>query len=126
MKYIISESQRKRLQEFYNDEEENNVLGNPSDDTLMVADFLLRYNLVDPRSLLVMDDEIQIFSFEGQKFPYFNDNYVAFYVSNNRGNIDIEVEFPRYENEELEGLDEVIHYINQIAENYSIFNWIIE
>lgn len=126
MKYIISESQRKRLQEFYNDEEENNVLGNPSDDTLMVADFLLRYNLVDPRSLLVMDDEIQIFSFEGQKLPYFNDNYVAFYVSNNRGNIDIEVEFPRYENEELEGLDEVIHYINQIAENYSIFNWIIE
>ena len=126
MKYIISESQHKRLREFYNDEEENNVLGNPSDDTLMVADFFLRYDLVDPRSLLITDDEIQVFGFEGQKFPYFNDNYVSFYVSNNRANIDIEVEFPRYENEELEGLDEVIHYINQIAENYSIFNWIID
>lgn len=126
MKYIISESQHKRLQEFYNEEEENNILGNPSDDTLMVADFLLRYGLVDPRSLLVMDDEIQVFGFEGQELPYFNDNYVSFHVSNNRGNIDIEVEFPRYENEELEGLDEVIHYINQIAENYSIFNWIMD
>jgi hypothetical protein len=55
MKYIISESQHKRLREFYNDEEENNVLGNPSDDTLMVADFFLRYDLVDPRSLLITD-----------------------------------------------------------------------
>ena len=126
MKYIISESQHERLQEFYNEEEENNILGNPSDDTLMVADFLLRYGLVDPRSLLIMDDEIQVFDFEGQKLTYFNDNYVSFHVSNNRGNIDIEVEFPRYENEELEGLDEVIHYINQIAENYSIFNWIMD
>lgn len=126
MKYIISESQHQRLREFYNEEEENNIMGDPSKDTLLVADFLLKYDLVDPRRILIMDDEIQIFGFEGQDFPYFNDNYVAFHVSNNRGNIDIEIEFPRYENEELEGLDEVIHYLNQIAENFSIFNWIMD
>ena len=126
MKYIISESQHQRLQEFYNEEEENNIMGDPSKDTLLVADFLLRYDLVDPRRMLIMDDEIQIYGFEGHEFPYFNDNHVSFHVSNNRGNIDIEIEFPRYEDEELEGLDEIIHYLNQIAENFSIFNWIMD
>lgn len=126
MKYIISESQHQRLQEFYYEEEENNIMGNPSKDTLLVADFLLRYDLVDPNNMFIFDDEIDIHGFEGHEFLYFNNNFVAFHVSNNRGNIDIEIELPKYENEELEGLDEIIPYLNQIAENYPIFNWIMD
>jgi hypothetical protein len=108
MKYIISESQHRRLQEYYDYDEENNIMGNPSEQTLMVADFLIRYDIVDPRSILIFDDEIQIFRFEGMDFKYFGDNYVALHVSSNRGNIDIDIEFPRYEDEELEGIDQVI------------------
>jgi hypothetical protein len=59
-------------------------------------------------------------------FEYFGDNYVALHVSSNRGNIDIEIEFPRYEDEELEGIDEVIDYLKSISERYSVFNWIFE
>jgi hypothetical protein len=126
MKYIISESQHRRLQEYYDYDEENNIMGNPNEQTLMVADFLIRYDIVDPRSMLIFDDEIQIFRFEGMDFEYFGENYVALHVSSNRGNIDIEIEFPRYEGEELEGIDEVIYYLKSISERYSIFNWIFE
>jgi hypothetical protein len=126
MKYIISETQHRRLQEYYDYDEENNIMGNPSEPTLMVADFLIRYDIVDPRSMLIFDDEIQIFRFEGMDFKYFGDNYVALHVSSNRGNIDIEIEFPRYEDEELEGIDEVIDYLKSISERYSVFNWIFE
>jgi hypothetical protein len=126
MKYIISESQHRRLQEYYDYDEENNIMGNPSEQTLMVADFLIRYDIVDPRSILIFDDEIQIFRFEGMDFKYFGDNYVALHVSSNRGNIDIDIEFPRYEDEELEGIDQVIDYLKTIAESYSIFNWNFE
>jgi hypothetical protein len=126
MKYIISESQHRRLQEYYDYEEENNIMGNPGEQTLMVADFLIRYDIVDPRSILIFDDEIQIFRFEGMDFKYFGDNYVALHVSSNRGNIDIDIEFPRYEDEELEGIDQVIDYLKTISESYSIFNWNFE
>jgi len=126
MKYIISETQHRRLQEYFDYDEENNVMGNPSESTLMVADFLLRYDIVNPSSMLIFDDEIQIFRFEGQDFQYFGENYVALHVSSNRGNIDIDIEFPRYEGEELEGIDEIIDYLTSLSERYSIFNWNLE
>ena len=40
MKLIITESQYRTIHEQFNSADENNIVGNPSENTLMFADFL--------------------------------------------------------------------------------------
>ena len=73
MKYIISESQYKRFNE--NIDIETNIIGQPSDEVLIVADFLNRYDIVEPGKMLIEDQAIQIFGFEGKEFQFFDDEW---------------------------------------------------
>lgn len=127
MKYIISESQYSRLKEQFNPEDENNILGNPSDNTLMVADFLLRQDLVDINRLLVMDDVIQIFGFKNSNLDYFKDNSIKFTVHTIKGDIHINVERDDEDfSEEGEQRDEVFRYITELAGDFPFITWYIE
>jgi len=127
MKYIISESQYSRLKEQFDTEDENNIMGNPSDNTLMVADFLLKQNLVDINRLLVMDDVIQIFGLTNPNFEYFNDNSIKFNVHTINGDIHINVERDDEDfSEEGEQRDEVFRYIVDLSEDFPFITWYIE
>ena len=68
MKYIISESQYKRFNE--NVDIESNIIGEPTEEVLTVADFLNRYDIVEPGRMLIEDQAIQIFGFEEKEFSF--------------------------------------------------------
>ncbi len=91
MKYIISESQYKRFNE--NVDIESNIIGEPTDEVLTVADFLNRYDIVEPGRMLIEDQAIQIFGFEGKDFQFFNDEFLIFIVYPSKGDIWINVEW---------------------------------
>jgi hypothetical protein len=127
MKYIITESQYIKLKEdIFNSDDENNIIGNPSELTLMLADFLLRQDLVDIRRMLISDDEIEIFGFGEPILEYFMDNSISFQVIgaerdvhvNVVANDDIEGEYPERE--------EAFNFIRNLAEDFSFVNWYIE
>jgi hypothetical protein len=127
MKYIITESQYIKLKEdIFNSDDENNIIGNPSELTLMLADFLLRQDLVDIRRMLISDDEIEIFGFGEPILEYFMDNSISFQVIgaerdvhvNVVANDDIEGEYPERE--------EAFNFIRNLAEEFSFVNWYIE
>ena len=61
-KYIISESQFNRLQEQFN-EDDNFIVGNPNEETLLITDFLVKYDIVDPSNMNVFDDYIEVYNF---------------------------------------------------------------
>ncbi len=127
MKYIITESQYIKLKEdIFNSDDENNIIGNPSELTLMLADFLLRQDLVDIGRMLITDDEIEIFGFGEPILEYFMDNSISFQVIgaerdvhvNVVANDDIEGEYPERE--------EAFNFIRNLAEDFSFVNWYIE
>jgi hypothetical protein len=127
MKYIITESQYIKLKEdIFNSDDENNIIGNPSELTLMLADFLLRQDLVDIRRMLISDDEIEIFGFGEPILEYFMNNSISFQVIgaerdvhvNVVANDDIEGEYPERE--------EAFNLIRNLAEDFSFVNWYIE
>ena len=127
MKLIITESQYKKLHEQYNSEDENNIIGNPSENTLMIADFLLKQNLVDPRRMLISDDEIEIFGFEQGPFDYFNDNSMSMEI--HTLNDDVYVNIQGIDNDDEtddEPRTQVYHYLAEVLSNFPFVNWYIE
>ena len=127
MKLIITESQYKKLHEQYNSEDENNIIGNPSENTLMIADFLLKQNLVDPRRMLISDDEIEIFGFEQGPFDYFNDNSMSMEI--HTLNDDVHVNIQGIDNDDEtddEPRTQVYHYLAEVLSNFPFVNWYIE
>lgn len=127
MKLIITESQYKKLHEQYNAEDENNIIGNPSENTLMIADFLLKQNLVDPRRMLISDDEIEIFGFEQGPFDYFNDNSMSMEI--HTLNDDVHVNIQGIDNDDEtddEPRTQVYHYLAEVLSNFPFVNWYIE
>jgi hypothetical protein len=128
MKYVITESQYKKLSEQFDFEEEDNIVGNPSENTLMIADFLLTQNLVDIRRMLILDDVIEIYGFENGPMEYFQDNKITFNVITRNGDVHINVEGDSEDNYEKDAKDrfEVYNYIMELAKNFQFVNWYIE
>lgn len=127
MKYLITESQFKKLQEFFNPEDENNIVGNPSENTLMIADFLLKQNIVEIQRMLILDDEIEIYGFLNHPLDYFTDNSVGFNVHTIDGDVHVNVVGKDDDNEGDDELrDQVYLYIRELAEQYPFINWYIE
>ena len=128
MKYVITESQYKKLSEQFDFEEEDNIVGNPSENTLMIADFLLTQNLVDIRRMLILDDVIEIYGFENGPMEYFQNKKIKFNVRTRNGDVHINVEGDEEDNYEEDAKDrfEVFNYIMELAENYQFVNWYIE
>lgn len=127
MKYIISESQLARLKEdIFNVEDERNIMGNPSENTLMLADFLIRQELVDIRRMLIDNDEIEIFGFEEPFLEYFMDNSLSFHVYGAPNDIHVNVVANDNDEEDSPERDQMFNFIRQLAENFSFVNWYIE
>lgn len=127
MKYIISESQLARLKEdIFNVEDERNIMGNPSENTLMLADFLLRQDLVDVNRMLIDNDEIEIFGFQEPLLEFFMDNSMSFHVFGAEG--DVHVNVVANDNDENVSPErvEAYEFIKQLAENFSFVNWYID
>lgn len=127
MKYLVTESQFKKLQEFFNPEDENNIVGDPSENTLMIADFLLKQNIVEIQRMLILDDEIEIYGFLNHPLDYFSDNSVGFNVHTIDGDVHVNVVGKDDDNEGDDELrDQVYLYIRELAEQYPFINWYIE
>ena len=125
-KYIISESQYTRLKEQL-DDNDNFIEGDPNEETLLITDFLLRYDIVDPSNINVFDDSIEIYGFENVELPYFNNNMIKLNVYPSQGDIWINVESSDNEDEEdMEMKSQVFEYIKHLAEKYSIFHWALD
>jgi hypothetical protein len=125
-KYIISESQYNRLKEQL-DDNDNFIEGDPNEETLLITDFLLRYDIVDPSNINVFDDSIEIYGFENVELPYFNNNMIKLNVYPSQGDIWINVETSDNEDEEdMEMKSQVFEYIKHLAEKYSIFHWALD
>ena len=124
MKYIISESQYKRFNE--NIDIESNIIGQPTEEVLTVADFLNRYDIVEPGRMLIEDQAIQVFGFEGKDFKFFDDEFLIFIVYPSKGDIWINVEWAEDDTIDPEQLSEVLDYVKELSGNYSIFYWAIE
>ncbi len=125
-KYIISESQYTRLKEQL-DDNDNFIEGDPNEETLLITDFLLRYDIVDPSNINVFDDSIEIYGFENVELPYFNNNMIKLNVYPSQGDIWINVESSDNEDEEdIEMKSQVFEYIKHLAEKYSIFHWALD
>ena len=125
-KYIISESQYNRLKEQL-DDNDNFIEGDPNEETLLITDFLLRYDIVDPSNINVFDDSIEIYGFENVELPYFNNNMIKLNVYPSQGDIWINVETSDNEDEEdMEMKSQVFEYIKHLAEKYSIFHWSLD
>jgi hypothetical protein len=127
MKYIITESQYIKLKEdIFNSDDENNIIGDPSELTLMLADFLLRQDLVDIGRMLITDDEIEIFGFGEPILEYFMDNSISFQVIGAERDIHVNV----VANDDIEGeypeREEAFNFIRNLAEDFSFVNWYIE
>lgn len=128
MKIILTETQYRKLSEMFDQEEERNVFGNPSENTLMVADLLLRQGLVDPGSMLVMDDKIQIFKIENQNFDYLKNNSIFLDVYTIGGDVNVNVQGDDEDDymEDAEDRYEVFRFFAYLAENLPFLNWHIE
>ncbi len=127
MKYLVTESQFKKLQEFFNPEDENNIVGNPSENTLMIADFLLKQNIVEIQRMLILDDEIEIYGFLNHPLDYFSDNSVGFNVHTIDGDVHVNVVGKDDDNEGDDELrDQVYLYVQELAKQYPFINWYIE
>jgi hypothetical protein len=125
MKYIISESQYKLIREEFNFDEDNPFMEEPSKEVLLVVDFLDRFNLVEPGRILVHRDSIDIFGFEDEYLPYFDDNQLTLTVYPSKGDIWINVE-NESDGSESDDLNQVHDYIKNLSEKYSIFYWAID
>ena len=125
MKYIISESQYKLIREEFNFDEDNPFMEEPSKEVLLVVDFLDRFNLVEPGRILVHRDSIDIFGFEDEYLPYFDDNQLTLTVYPSKGDIWINVE-NESDGSESDDLNQVHDYIKNLSEKYSIYNWAID
>lgn len=125
-KYIISESQLNRLREQF-DEKDTFITGDPNEETLLVTDFLLKYDIVDPNNINVFNDTIEIYGFEGINFPYFQNNLIKLQIFPSQGNIWINVETDDNEDEfDIKQRIEVYNFIRELNDKYSIFNWALE
>lgn len=128
MKYILTESQYARLKEdIFSSHDENNIVGNPSENTLMIADFLLRQNIVEVDRMLVLDNEIEIFGFIDKPFDYFLDNSLGFDVHTIDGDVHVNVQGKDNDDETDEvPRNEVYSYVREMANEYPFINWYIE
>lgn len=127
MKYIISESQYSRIkEEIFNTEDENNIMGNPSENTLVLADFLVRQGLVDIGRMLIDNDEIELFGFNEPILEYFLDNSMSFNVFGTDTDIHVNVVANDDNQDEYPARDEAFDFVKQLAENFPFVNWYIE
>ena len=127
MKYIISESQYSRIkEEIFNTEDENNIMGNPSENTLVLADFLVRQGLVDIGRMLIDNDEIELFGFNEPILEYFLDNSMSFNVFGTDTDIHVNVVANDDNQDEYPARDKAFDFVKQLAENFPFVNWYIE
>lgn len=127
MKYIISESQYSRIKEdIFNTEDENNIMGNPSENTLVLADFLVRQGLVDIGRMLIDNNEIELFGFNEPILEYFLDNSMSFMVFGTDTDIHVNVVANDDNQDEYPARDEAFDFVKQLAENFPFVNWYIE
>jgi hypothetical protein len=125
-KYIISESQLNRLREQF-DEKDTFITGEPNEETLFVTDFLLKYDIVDPGNINVFNNTIEIYGFEGIKFPYFENNMIKLEIFPSQGDIWINVETDDNDDEfDIKQRLEVYNFIRELNDKYSIFHWALE
>lgn len=125
-KYIITESQLSRIKEQF-DMKDSFITGEPNEETLLVTDFLLKYNVVDSDNLNVFDDNIEIYGFQGIDFPYFQNNMIKLEIFPSKGNIWINVETDDNDDDfDLKQRTEVYNFIRELNDKYSIFNWAFE
>lgn len=125
-KYIITESQLSRIKEQF-DMKDSFITGEPNEETLLVTDFLLKYNVVDSDNMNVFDDNIEIYGFQGIDFPYFQNNMVKLEIFPSKGNIWINVETDDNDDDfDLKQRTEVYNFIRELNDKYSIFNWAFE
>ena len=124
MKLIITESQYRTIHEQFNSADENNIVGDPSENTLMFADFLLKQDIVEIGRMLVLGDEIEIYGFQNRKFEYFLDNSMTFNVHTINGDVHVNVTANDNDDEgDDEMRDEVFLYIQELASQYPFVNW---
>lgn len=127
MKLIITESQYRTIEEQFNFADENNIVGDPSENTLMFADFLLKQDIVEIGRMLVLVDEIEVFGFLNRKFEYFLDNSVIFNVLTINGDVHVNVTGNDDDEEGNDKMrDEVFVYIQELASQYPFVNWYLE
>lgn len=127
MKLIITESQYRTIEEQFNFADENNIVGDPSENTLMFADFLLKQDIVEIGRMLVLVDEIEVFGFLNRKFEYFLDNSVIFNVLTINGDVHVNVTGNDDDEEGDDKMrDEVFVYIQELASQYPFVNWYLE
>lgn len=125
-KYIITESQLNRLNEKF-DEKDTFISGDPNEETLLVTDFLLKYDIVDPNNINVFNDTIEIYGFEGIEFPYFENNMIKLEIFPSKGDIWINVETDDNDDEfDIKQRLEVYNFIRELNDKYSIFHWALE
>lgn len=125
-KYIITESQLSRIKEQF-DMKDSFITGEPNEETLLVTDFLLKYNVVDSDNMNVFDDNIEIYGFQGIDFPYFQNNMIKLEIFPSKGNIWINVETDDNDDDfDLKQRTEVYNFIRELNDKYSIFNWAFE
>ena len=94
---------------------------------MLVTDFLLKYDIVDPNNINVFNDTIEIYGFEGINFPYFQNNLIKLQIFPSQGNIWINVETDDNEDEfDIKQRIEVYNFIREFNDKYSIFNWALE
>lgn len=93
----------------------------------MIADFLLKQNIVEIQRMLILDDEIEIYGFLNHPLDYFTDNSVGFNVHTIDGDVHVNVVGKDDDNEGDDELrDQVYLYIRELAEQYPFINWYIE
>lgn len=127
MKLIITESQFRTIHEQFNSADENNIVGDPSENTLMFADFLLRQNIVEIGRMLVLGDEIEVYGFEEKPFEYFLDNSMTFNVHTIDGDVHVNVTGNDNDEERDDEMkDEVYLYIKELSNQYPFVNWYFE
>lgn len=125
-KYIITESQLSRMKEQF-DMKDSFITGEPNEETLLVTDFLLKYNVVDSDNMNVFDDNIEIYGFQGIDFPYFQNNMIKLEIFPSKGNIWINVKTDDNDDDfDLKQRTEVYNFIRELNDKYSIFNWAFE
>jgi hypothetical protein len=118
MKLIITESQYRTINEQFNSKNENNIVGDPSENTLMFADFLLKQDIIEIGRMLILGDEIEVYGFVNREFQYFLDNSMTFHVNVTGNDND--------EEGDDEMRDEVFLYIQELSSQYPFVNWYFE
>lgn len=127
MKLIITESQYTTIHEQFNSADENNIVGDPSENTLMFADFLLKQDIVEIGGMLVLGDEIEVYGFENKPLDYFLDNSITFNVHTIDGDIHVNVTGNDNDEESDDEMrDEVFLHIQELSNQYPFVNWYFE